>query len=288
VSVKRLRGALGAPVRELGRRGSPIVGFSYPPGDASPCYNARMSNLRLRVLSLRYSSWSMRPWLALAHAGADFATETVEVALGRQTPAGGDDARLAKLAADELRARRAAGSVTGLFPVLHVDGTPIHESLAICEWVNEAFPDAGLLPRDPLARARARSIACEMATAFANLRTHLSCHLFARVPAFVPNVATRLEIDRVFEIWRDALDRSGGPFLFGRFGIADAMYFPVVTRFRTYGVAIPDVLAPYVAAVEALPAVAALVARARTAPRIPVYDDYIRSLGGDPDAGLGV
>lgn len=246
-----------------------------------------MPPLRLSVISLRYSSWSMRPWLALTHAGAAFATETAEPVLGRQPAGAGDDGSLAKIARDELGARRQMGSVTGLFPVLHVGGTAIHESLAICEWVNEAFPEARLLPEEPLARARARAVSCEMLGGFTNLRTHLSCHPFARVPRFVPNAATRLEIERVFELWQDALDRSGGPFLFGPFGIADAMYYPVRTRLRTYGVSVPDALSPYVAALDAVPAVRALEAAARAAPRIAVYDDYVRSLGGDPDAGVG-
>lgn len=245
-----------------------------------------MPDLRLAVLSLRYSSWSMRPWLALTHAGADFETRTAEVELGRQTPSTADDASLAKVGAETLRERRALGSVTGLFPVLHVGDASIHESLAICEWVNDAFPDADLHPGDALSRARARAIASEMATGFSNLRTHMSCHLYGRVTGYRPNAATELEIARVFEIWEDALERSGGPFLFGRFGIADAMYYPVRTGLRTYGVPIPERLAPYVAALDALPAVQALDRVARAAPRIPAYDEYLRSLGGDPDAAL--
>jgi tetratricopeptide (TPR) repeat protein len=114
----------------------------------------------------------------------------------------------------------------------------------------------------------------------------MSCHLFGRVPDFQPNPATQLEIDRVFELWQDALDRSGGPFLFGRFGIADAMFYPVRTRFRTYGVPIPAPLRSYVDALDNLPAVRALEAHARHAPAIPAYDAYLRELGGDPVAAL--
>jgi glutathione S-transferase len=114
----------------------------------------------------------------------------------------------------------------------------------------------------------------------------MSCHLFGRVPSYTPNAATRRDIDRIFESWREALDRSGGPFLFGRFSIADAMYFPVRTRFRTYGVAIPRDLVAYVDAIDELPAVRALHDVARSAPAIPTYDAHLRSLGGDPEAGL--
>jgi glutathione S-transferase len=245
-----------------------------------------MSSLRLVVLSLRYSSWSMRPWLVLAHAGARFETETAVVELGRQGAATDTDASLAKVTATDLTARRRLGSVTGLFPVLHVDGTPIHESLAICEWVAEAYPAAKLWPDAPLARARARAVCCEMLSGFTNLRTHMSCHLFGRVPHFDPDAATRHEQERVFELWREALDRSGGPFLFGGFGIADAMYYPMRTRFRTYGVQIPPELSGYVRALDEHPAVLALNEVARRGPAIPAYDAYLRSLGGDPTAAM--
>lgn len=245
-----------------------------------------MPNLELTVLSLRYSSWSMRPWLALTHAGARFETDTVNLDLERQTLGTGDDAATAKLGKSTLVERRKQGSVAGLFPVLHVAGTAIHESLAICEYVNEAFPEAHLWPEASLDRARARALSTEMATNFLNLRVNLSCHLFGRVPAFTPNAATQREIDRVFELWRDALARSGGPFLFGRFSIADAMFFPVRTRFRTYGIEVPADLSAYVRALDELPAVRALHESARTAPALPAYDACLRALGGDPTAAL--
>lgn len=227
----------------------------------------------------------MRPWLALKHAGADVSVETVETELGKRSPNDPTDAASEKTG-EKLAARRKAGSVTGLFPVLHVGDTAIHESLAICEWANEAFPAAHLWPADSLARARARAISCEMLSGFANIRTHLSCHLFGRVQGMKLDAATSGEIARVFELWEDALQRSGGPFLFGRFSIADCLYYPMRTRFRTYGVALPPSLEAYAAALDDAPAVRALVEIARTAPRIPVYDEYLRSVGGDPDAAL--
>ncbi|MFO0624437.1 MAG: glutathione S-transferase N-terminal domain-containing protein [Polyangiales bacterium] len=244
-----------------------------------------MDALILHVISLRYSSWSMRPWLALHHAGAVFETRTASLDLSKQTvaPSGG----MAALSADELAARRAQGSVRGLFPVLQVGDARIHESLAIGEWVAERFPAAGLWPDDVMARAQARALCCEMLSGFSQLRTHLSCHLFARVPGFRPDEGTRREIGRVFELWSEALARSGGPYLFGRFTLADAMYYPVRTRFRTYDVAVPAALQPYVDALDDTPCVRALTAVARDAPRIAAYDDYVRGLGGDPDAARG-
>lgn len=236
---------------------------------------ARMSNLKLTVLSLRYSSWSMRPWLVLHHSGAAFETETVTLPhMARQSET------------TSLAQRRALGSVRGLFPVLRVGGTPIHESLAICEYVADAFPDARLWPADTLQRAAARAICCEMVSGFAAMRNELSCHLFGRVASFSPSESARADIERVFEIWNEKLEASGGPFLFGRFSIADAMYYPVLTRFRTYAVELPRSLTGYAEALEAQPAVRALLAAASTAPRIPVYDDHLRRLGGDPDGGL--
>ncbi len=244
-----------------------------------------MSDLELVVISLRYSSWPMRPWLALTHAGIPFRTRTATPTLGFQATAegetrGGPDPR------GDLKHRRSLGSVTGLFPVLWADGEPVHESLAICEWAHEAAPAARLWPEDRMQRARARSVACEMAAGFTHIRQHLSCHPFARVPAFEPNGATQAGIDRVFEIWTRSLDRSGGPFLFGHPTIADFMYFPVVTRFDTYGVALAPALRAYADAMWALPAVQAWRKRAVKGPRIPVYDAYIESLGGDPDGAL--
>ena len=243
-----------------------------------------MPSLLLRVLSLRYSSWSTRPWLALTAAGAPFSFETVEI---EDLAAQGVDTgpALSAISAEQLSRRRAQGSVTGLFPVLYVDGQPIHESLAICEWAAEAFPEAELWPEDVLERARARAVCCEMVSGFQQLRTHLSCNVFARVPNQVRSAAVEHDIQRVLEIWRDSLDASGGPFLFGKFSIADCMYFPVVTRFRTYGVDLDSHTKGYARAMDAHDSIEKWQQAALAAPPIPIYDEAIRRLGGDPDAG---
>jgi glutathione S-transferase len=229
-----------------------------------------MPRLKLTVLSLRYSSWSMRPWLALTHAGADFDTETVELT--------SFDASIAE--------RRALGSIRGLFPVLRIDGAPVHESLAICEYAADAFPEARLWPEDAIERARARAISLEMVSGFTNLRREMLCHLFGRVAAFEPSRAAQDEIARVLEIWSECLERWGGPFLFGGVSIADFMYYPVLTRLRTYGVPVTGNASDYARALEQLPAVAKLVEVARREPAIGVYDEYLRDLGGDPEAAL--
>ncbi len=246
-----------------------------------------MPRLELTVLSLRYSSWSMRPWLALTHAGASFSKETVELAhMQKQADFSKGTIDLSKVEPTPLADRRALGSVQGLFPVLRVDDVPIHESLAICEYVAEAFPAAGLWPEDAVDRAQARAISCEMVSGFANMRGQLACHLYGRVPGFVPTADTRSDISRVFELWSDCLERSGGPFLFGRFSIADAMYFPVLTRLRTYDVSLAESVGDYAQALDNLPAVQKLLEVASSEPRTAIYDDYLRALGGDPDATL--
>ena len=235
-----------------------------------------MPKLHLTILSLAYSSWSMRPWLALTHAGAQFDVRSVELEYMK----GQDDET------DSLETRRDLGSVHGLFPVLRIDNTPIHESLAICEYVADAFPQAGLWPEDTVTRAQARAVSAEMHSGFSALRDELPCNLFARVSGFEPSEKTRTDIERIFEVWSECLNRSGGPFLFGSFGIADAMYYPVLTRFRTYGIGLPDLLEAYAQQIENLPAVQLLVETAAGEPRVPMYDDYVSSLGGDPQAAM--
>ena len=125
-----------------------------------------------------------------------------------------------------------------------------------------------------------------MATGFLAMRGELSCHLFGRAPGHAPSEATKKDISRIFEIWSECLERSGGPFLFGDFGIPDAMYFPVLTRFRTYGIRVAEPVREYARSLETFPATVRLVEKARTEPRELVYDDYLRELGGDPEAAL--
>jgi glutathione S-transferase len=225
--------------------------------------------LVLVVGSLRYSSWSMRAWLALTHAGASFSTKTMPLLTG-----------------EGWKQNLLSESPTGKVPVLVVGGQRIHESLAICEWANERFPEAQLWPVDAMARARARSVSLEMATGFGQIREHLSCHDRARVPRFVPDTNTLAEIQRVQQLWDDCLQASGGPYLFGHFSIADCMYVPMTSRFRTYNIALGSPAAEYAAALWAQPAVQAWQREAKQAPAIPHWDAYILSLGGDPEAGL--
>ena len=166
-----------------------------------------------------WSSWSMRPWLVLTRAGLPFTERRVR--LRRE---------------DTREALRAAGSPSGLIPVLRTDdGAVIWDSLAICEWAAERAPGAALWPADPAARALARSAAAEMHAGFPALRGEFSMDLHARASR-APSAAAEAELRRLVELWSGLLDRFGGPFLAGGWSIADAFYTPVATRLRTYNV----------------------------------------------------
>jgi glutathione S-transferase len=205
-------------------------------------------SLTLYVGSKRYASWSLRPYLALAHAGAPFETKTILFA----QPTTRDD--IAKV------------SPSNRVPVLHHDGLVIWDSIAICEYAHELFPAAGLWPADRAQRARARTISAEMHASFGALRQNMPMHLDASKPGVGHTPEALADAGRVQEIWREALAASGGPFLFGAFTIADAMYAPVTTRFTTYGVPLDDACRAYVDAIAALPAMKAWRADAEREP----------------------
>ncbi len=170
-----------------------------------------------------WSTWSMRPWLVLKHSGAPF-SETL-VRLRRHSHPSTHDAILA------------AGSPTGLAPVLINGGMTIWDSLAICEYVAEQFPAARLWPADPSARALGRSAASEMHSGFAALRGEHPMDLRLRTATPVSEAVAR-DVGRIVCLWNDLLSRFGGPFLLGAaWSIADAFYTPVATRFRSYDIA---------------------------------------------------
>ncbi len=180
--------------------------------------------MELLIGDKRYSSWSMRPWLVLKHVGAPF-TETL-IALRRQ----------------ETRAEiLAAGSSSGQLPFLRDGEVAIGDSLAICEYLAERFPDATLWPKDRAARAVARSACAEMHAGFHSLRGECPMDL-KLVETATLSEATHIDIRRIVGLWSDLRARFGGsgPFLFGRWSIADAYYTPVATRIRSFGVLLSD------------------------------------------------
>ncbi|HEX7837691.1 MAG TPA: glutathione S-transferase family protein [Kofleriaceae bacterium] len=196
-------------------------------------------SLTLYVGSKRYSSWSLRPYLALAYAGLPF--ETQVILLDRPS----------------TRADIAAVNPAGRLPVLVHDGLTVWDSIAVCEYASELAPKARLWPTDRAQRARARSISAEMHAGFTALRSNMPMDLCADKSGQGHTPEALADARRVCDIWREALGRSGGPFLFGAFTIADAMYAPVTTRFTTYGVELDATCRAYVDAIATLPAMAA-------------------------------
>lgn len=192
--------------------------------------------LTLYIGSKRYSSWSLRPYLALAHTELEFTTEVIH--LDRPT----------------TRDAIAAVSPTDRVPVLHHDGLVIQDSLAICEYVNELAPTAQLWPADRASRARARAISAEMHAGFPALRSNLPMDVVGSSPGVGHVPEALAEARRVQQIWREAIAASGGPFLFGAFTIADAMFAPVATRFVTYAVEVDAVARGYIDTITQLPA----------------------------------
>ena len=194
--------------------------------------------LKLIIGNKKYSSWSFRPWIALRVAGIAF------------------DEQVIPFESDAFKREVGAASGTGKVPVLIDGDIRIWESLAILEYLAEKFPAAGLWPKDVAARAHARVVANEMHAGFQALRNHLPMNV-ARIvikrdlpPPVVANVK------RIEALWADCRARFGkaGPFLFGSFGNADAMYAPVVSRFHTYAVDVKPETRAYMNAVMALPA----------------------------------
>ncbi len=180
--------------------------------------------MKLIIGNKNYSSWSLRSWLLLKEAGIEFEEERIPLDEGSTGEA------------------LAAASPACRVPVLILDGQTIWDTLAIAETIAERWPDKHLWPADDKARAHARAVSAEMHAGFQALREAMpmNCRAMGRKVS-LPNELTA-DIDRVIEIWADCQQRyaSGGRWLFGEFSIADAMYAPVVLRFRTYGINLPD------------------------------------------------
>jgi len=193
--------------------------------------------LHLIIGNKNYSSWSFRPWLAMKVAGIAFAETVVS------------------LDAPDFKARVTALNGAGKVPVL-IDGEArIWESLAILEYLAEKFPGAGLWPAAPAARAHARAVSSEMHAGFASLRRRLPMNVWRPViPRALDEAAA--DVARIDAIWSECRARfgAGGPFLYGAFGAADAMYAPVVWRFHTYAVGVSAAARDYMRAHMTLPA----------------------------------
>ncbi|WP_250532574.1 glutathione S-transferase family protein [Caballeronia sp. AZ10_KS36] len=202
--------------------------------------------MKLVIGDKNLSSWSMRPWVLLRHFGIPF------------------DEVLIRLGQPGTKAKILDVTPSGKVPCLITDsGETVWESLAIMETLAERYPQHALWPRDAAARAHARSISAEMHAGFADLRQNMPMHITAMEPGIGATPGALADIARIDAIWSRCVAQSGGPFLFGDFSIADAMFAPVVMRFNSYAPAISESAREYAARVTALPAVAAWIDDAR-------------------------
>jgi glutathione S-transferase len=196
-----------------------------------------MTKAKLTISSKNYSSWSLRGWLMCRMAGLEFDEEIIS----------SDD--------PSMRAELLVLSPSTLVPRLTHDGMTIWDTLAIGEYLNEIRPEAGLLPKEQAARARCRSVSGEMHSGFNALRSGMPVNLRKFSPNFSIWSGIRADIDRITTIWRECIALSGGPFLFGETPtVADAMFAPVTTRFKTYDVKTDARSAEYCRLILAMPA----------------------------------
>ena len=212
--------------------------------------------MKLIFANRNYSSWSLRAWLVLKHFGIPF------------------DEDLVLLSGEGWQQALRKKSPSGRVPVL-IDGEAVvPETIAIIEYLNDKYPAKGIWPSDRLRRAQARSISAEMHGGFATLRDAAPMNLRASHPGKVDADLVARDLRRIEEIWGDFTAESGGPFLFGKFSGADAMFAPVATRIRTYALPVSDAAMEYVEAIYALPAFQEWLAEAIKEPWI-VEDDEI-------------
>ena len=179
--------------------------------------------MELVIGTKRWSSWSLRPWLALKRTGAPFQEIEVQLRQGEAT-----SAEIGKI------------SPSRLAPALRDGDLVVWDSLAICEYLAEKFPEASLWPADPALRAIGRSAVAEMHSGFQALRGECPMALDEEPRELEISEATQKNVRTIVERWNQLLTRSGGPFLLGEWSIADAFYTPVATRFRTYGIKLGD------------------------------------------------
>ncbi|WP_044278752.1 glutathione S-transferase family protein [Myxococcus stipitatus] len=215
-----------------------------------------MTQLTLVVGSKNHSSWSLRPYMALAQTGQPFQEEVIY------------------LDRPDTAERIARVSPSGHVPLLRHGDLVIWDSLAICEYLAETFPEARLWPESREARAVARAVTAEMHSGFEALRQHMGMNLRARKPGQGRTPEAMAAVRRVQHIWNDCRARfgKGGPYLFGHFTIADAFYTPVATRFITYDVSLDPVCDAYRDALVSHPSFLKWAEAARSEPPVPKYE----------------
>jgi glutathione S-transferase len=209
-----------------------------------------MAKLKIVLGNKNYSSWSMRPWLVLKQLGVPF--DEVVVPLDQPSTL------------EEILKYSPSGRV----PALHDGDRVVWDSLAICEYLNELFPDRKLWPADPTARATARAVSAEMHSGFQALRNDCPMKFRESLPGKAISAEVKQDIQRILALWAECHRRfgAGGPFLFGAYCIADAMYTPVVSRFKTYGIPLEGAQAAYAESIWSLPSVQEWLGAARAEP----------------------
>jgi glutathione S-transferase len=215
--------------------------------------------MKLVIGNKNYSTWSMRPWLVMRHAGIPFE----EVKLSFNAPD----------FAEQVKRHSPAGKV----PVLLDGELVVWDSLAIAEYLAERFPEKALWPDDRAARARARSACAEMHSGFAELRRGMPMNCEVSLPAPPYSLTVRKEAARLVELWLECRRRAAdGPFLFGRFSVADAFFAPVALRFAGFSQPLPPVAAQYRDTLLGLPAVQQWVSEARAEHDFVPHDEPYR------------
>ena len=244
--MSRQAAGTGKATRKAKRTGAPA-------GARAKAGKVATRKASMTLSSRNYSSWSLRGWLLARFSGLEFD----EVMISPDDP--------------DARAEILLLSPSILVPCLTHEGVRIWDTLAIAEYLNEVRPAAGLLPVDRAARARCRSICGEMHSGFSTLRASLPMNLKAHFPGFKIWSRAQADIDRITSLWRDCLAAHGGHYLFGQRSMADAMYAPVVTRFRTYDVKLDAVCSAYCDHIMQLPAMQEWMSAA--IPEVEVIDE---------------
>lgn len=209
--------------------------------------------LQLYIGNKNYSTWSLRPWLAMRELGIDFEEVTVRFdGFGPQS---------------QFKQTMLALTPTGNVPLLVHDGLAVWDTLAIAEYLHEHFPQAGIWPATTPDRARARSLCAEMHGGFTALRNHCPMNIEAPMPEvgariWAEQAGVRQDVARLIAMWSQQLETHGGPMLFGRFSMADAFFAPVCMRMHGYGLPVPPHIAAYIDRVRALPAMQAWITAA--------------------------
>jgi glutathione S-transferase len=230
--------------------------------------------LQLVIGNKNYSSWSMRPWVLMKQLALPFEEVKLRFDLAPGSP---------------FYTALAAYTPVGQVPVLMLEPDAagqrmaVWDTLAIAEALADRFPEAGVWPADSRARARARSVCAEMHAGFGPLRQHCPMNIEARLPEVGQRVwaeqpRVRANVARIESMWAEALAASGGPFLFGAFGAADAFYAPVGQRVLTYGLPVSDTSRAYIERVAQAPGVAAWIADALSEADFIAEDEPYRAM----------